>query len=99
MASRLLLHEYFKTLTQNVYFQPPTGTVMKYPAIRYTMTGVDQIYADDGHYHNEKCYEVIVIDRNPESSITNELLGLSMCSYVRHYAADGLNHDVFKIYW
>ena len=99
MASRLLLHEYFQTQTKNVYYQPPAGTVMKYPAIRYTRTSIDQIYADNNHYHNENCYEVIVIDRNPESPIVNELLKLSMCKYLRHYTADGLNHDVFAIYW
>lgn len=99
MASRLTLQEYFETLTKNVYFQPPVNTKMSYPAIRYQRTDIDNIFADDNPYHQERAYEVTVIDKNPDSTIVDEIAKMSMCRFSRHYAADGLNHDVFIIYW
>ena len=99
MASRLTLQEYFETLTNNVYFQPPVNTKMSYPAIRYRRQTIDNIHADDNPYHQERAYEVIVIDKNPDSPIVDEISKMSMCRYVRHYTADGLNHDIFIVYW
>lgn len=99
MASRLELHERLKTKCDNVYYQPPVGTKMTYPAIRYSRSKIDSIYADDDRYRNMFCYEVIVIDRNPDSPIVDDILCMPMCRHERHYTSDGLNHDVFKIYW
>ena len=56
MASRLTLQEYFETLTDNVYFQPPVNIKMSYPAIRYERSDIDTIFADDKPYHQEKRY-------------------------------------------
>ena len=99
MASRLELHNWLKTLCENVYYQPPVGTKMTYPAIRYSRTSVDTIHADDDPYRNVKCYEVIIIDRDPDSPLVDIFLSQKLCRHERHYTADGLNHDIFKIYW
>lgn len=99
MASRLTLQEYFETLTNNVYFQPPVNVKMNYPAIRYQRTDIDTTFADNNPYHQERAYEATVIDRNPDSTIVDEIAKMSMCRFSRHYVADGLNHDVFIIYW
>ena len=99
MASRLKLHEYFKTLTNNVYYQPPISQKMSYDAIRYSRYTFDDKFADDRHYHQEKAYEVTVISRNPDCPIVDEIAKMPLCRHSRHYTADGLNHDIFILYW
>lgn len=99
MASRQSLQTYFETLTQHVYFQPPTNTRMEYPAIRYERTDINAIFANDKPYHQVRAYEVTIIDKNPDSTIIDEISKMPMSRFSRHYTADGLNHDVFVIYW
>jgi len=99
MASRLTLDQTLRGFTNNVYYQPPTGTMMKYPAIRYRRNDIDIRHADNTSYNQTIGYEIIVIDRDPDSPITMEVAKLSGIRFVRNYQADGLNHDVFAIYW
>lgn len=98
MGSRLELHEKFKKLTKNVYYQPPTGERMQYPAIRYARTSIDNLHADDGVYKQSHAYIVTVIDRDPDSKIVDEISKFPTCRFIRHDTIDGLNHDVFIIY-
>ena len=100
MASRLKLHdELCKILgSTNVYYKPPSS--MKYPCIRYSLSGVDQSRANDKLYNATNRYEVIVIDYNPDSTIYKELMEhFAMCSFGRQYPADGLNHTVLTLYY
>lgn len=101
MASRLNLHdELCKTLGSNhVYFQPPPSVQMTYPAIVYSRDVIASEYADNEHYIGRKAYLVTVIDKNPDSSIVDALSLWPYCRYERHYAANNLNHDVFRIYY
>ena len=99
MASRLSLQSLFETFTNNVYYQSPVNTKMDYPAIKYSRSNIDSIHADDNPYHHDNKYEVIVIDRAPDSQIIDKILTISTVKHLRHYVSDGLNHDVFTIYW
>lgn len=98
MGNRLILDQMLRALTNNVYYQPPTGTMMKYPAIKYSRSTIDIRHADDGSYSQDTNYEIIVIDRNPDSPIVDAVSKFSGIRHSRHYTADGLNHDVFNIY-
>jgi hypothetical protein len=102
MASRLKLHEEFCEIlnNRNVYFKPPESKKMTYPCIRYNLSGINIRCADDRMYKNINEYEVIVIDRDPESEIHNKILGyFPMCNFIRSYIADNLNHTVLKLYY
>ena len=83
----------------NVYFQPPENTQMRYPCIVYNVDGVFDLFADNRKYLYDKGYMVTYIDWDPDSSVLEALLQMPMCSYVRHYESDNLNHDVFLIYF
>lgn len=83
----------------NVYFQPPGNTQMKYPCIVYNVDSVFDLFADNRKYLYDKGYMVTYIDWDPDSSVLEALLQMPMCSFVRHYESDGLNHDVFLIYF
>ena len=101
MASRLQLHILLEKLlgSKNVYFQPPASVKMSYPAIRYSRKNIENISADDAVYLQNSCYELIVIDKNPDSELVEKISKLPYCRFDRHYTKDNLNHDVFTIYY
>lgn len=85
--------------TGNVYYQPPDGLMMKYPAIRYSKSNIQGDFANNARYSKRTRYELILIDRDPDNPAIDELLKLPYCTHDRWYAADGLNHDVFTLYY
>ena len=100
MKTRLELQSVLEGIlgSKNVYFQPPTGLSMKYPAIVYSRNRIDNRHANNGVYHQNNSYQVIVIDKNPDTAFLVPLLGLPYCSFDRFYTADNLNHWVFTLY-
>lgn len=99
MGLRSELHQLLETLTPNVYFQPPENTRILYPCIIYTRDFANTKFADGIPYNHTKRYMVIVIDRNPDSDIPDKVAELPMTLFNRFYIADGLNHDVFNVYF
>lgn len=100
MASRLKLHSELVDILEsnNVYFNPPEGMKMNYPAIRYKRKTISSIFANNSVYTQDNCYELIAIYRDPDSELPMKLSRLPKCSHDRQYIADGLIHDVFTIY-
>lgn len=101
MASRLKLQTELEELlgTKNVYYSPPASLKMQYPAIVYSRSDIDNAHANNSVYKQEYAYEIIVIDRNPDSEIVKKVSRLPRCRFNRHYPSDNLNHDVFTIYY
>lgn len=83
----------------NVYFQPPPNVQMQYPCIVYKRDIADTKFAGNKPYRFTQRYQVTVIDRNPDSDITGLVAFLPMCIYLRFFTVNGLNHDVFNIYF
>lgn len=104
---RLELHEILCGITnitepdgdRHIYFDPPMGLKMKYPAIRYTRKTISKVYANNSTYTMRNPYELILIDKNPDSEYLGKILSLPYCEHDRHYTADNLHHDVFTIYY
>lgn len=85
--------------SDNVYFQPPPTIRMKYPCIVYERTSGDTQFADNNPYTFRLRYKINLICRQPEQEVLAKLAALPMCTYDRFYVADGLNHDVFNLYF
>lgn len=84
--------------TDRVYFSPPTH--MKYPCIRYDDAGEDVNYGDNTRYHVKRRWTIMIIDENPDSKIPANLVNhFPYCSKDRVYAADGLYHFVYNLYY
>lgn len=101
MASRLKLHEELCEIlgSRNVYFNPPEDHKMKYPAIRYSLSGVDHARANNVIYRNTNQYSVIVIDEDPDSTIFMRILEhFQMCSAGSPYTAENLSHFPLTLY-
>ena len=84
---------------RHVYFQPPENLTMEYPAIRYSLSDIDSKYANNKMYAGMKCYDIVVIDKEPDNPIIEKLLELPYASFNRHYVSDNLNHDIIKLYY
>ena len=99
MGQRLQLHQLLKTITDNVYFQPPTNVQLKYPCIIYNRDSIRTEFAGDRPYAHTTRYMVTVIDRDPDNEIVDKVANLPMSLFNRFYTADDLNHDVFSLYF
>lgn len=99
MAPRQQLHDILTAITPNVYFQPPENVRMEYPCIVYNRDFLDTKFADNEPFSLTKRYMVTVIDRDPDSDIPDRVAELPMSTFNRFFAADGLNHDVYQVFF
>lgn len=101
MGLRVHLQLLLETIlgSENVYFQPPPNVAMKYPCIVYKLDAASTEFASNVPYRHTKRYQVTVIDRNPDSDIPDKIARLPMCVSNRFFTADGLNHNVFNLYF
>ena len=101
MAPRLELQALLVDLigSNNVYFQPPPTLSMSYPCIVYSRDLARTSYADNIPYRNKTRYQLTVIDKNPDSEIVEKVSMLPMCTYIRFFAIQNLNHDIYHLYF
>ena len=83
--------------SRNVYFQPPESISIKYPAIVYTLSDIQNEHANDRVYMTGKTYMITLMDYDPDSETRTKLSQLPTISFDRHYTSSNLNHDVFVI--
>lgn len=105
-GNRLDLHEIFIDILgtkghpiSRVYFQPPSTIKLEYPCIIYKRSNQKDFFSNDRIYIGMKRYLVTVVDKNPDSLIPDKVLGLRYCSFSSHYSVDGLNHDIYTLYF
>lgn len=101
MERRLQLQAVLESVlgADSVYFQPPENIQMVYPAIVYGRDSLSVRFADNSPYFRMFRYQVTVIDPNPDSPLHEKLSGLPLTTYVRHFVADSLNHDIYNVYF
>lgn len=101
MGTRLELQTALEATQEgvNVYFQPPDSIKIVYPAIIYNRDYQHDDHADNIRYAYCRRYQVMVIDRDPDSAIPDKVSELPMSKYVRHFTTEGLNHDIYYVYF
>ena len=101
MHNRLDLHELLCEVlgSRNVYYSPPATIRMKYPAIVYSRSDIDNKFANDSVYKQSHVYSITVIDDDPDSEIVERMSLIPRCKFDRHFVSDNLNHDTFTIYY
>lgn len=105
-GSRLDLHNILidilgtkNSTVSRVYFQPPVSIKIEYPCIIYKRSDRKDLFSDDRIYLDMKQYSIMVVDKNPDSLIPDKVLDLQYCSFSTHFTVDGLNHDVYNLYY
>ena len=81
-----------------VKFQPPASYKMSYPCIRYKLIDMPPDFANNFPYRIEHCYELTVIDTDPNSPLREAISKFQLCKLTRVYESDNLHHYVFHIY-
>ena len=101
MDRRIELQNLLEEIIGNdhVYFQKPENVRMEYPAIKYDISNIRKIHADNIAYLRYKAYSVTVIDYDPDSEISEKISELPLCSFDRAYQANNLNHFVYTLYY
>ena len=99
MRRRLQLHEKFLEITPNVFYQPPANVQMAYPCIIYKRDAADTQFAGNKPYAYTQRYMVTAISRDPDDELHEKIALQPMCLFNRNYAANGLHHDVFNLYF
>lgn len=99
LSRRMKLHQILLEINPNVYFQPPNGLRMKYPAIVYNRSDMVTKFANNKPYGNVDGYSVTVIDTDPDGPIRKQVSELPTCKFNRFFASDDLNHDVFTLFF
>lgn len=101
MGTRLELQSLLEGIlgSRQVYFQPPESVRMKYPAIVYNRRPIGNTLANNSVYRQNHSYDIMVIDKDPESDIVLRISQLPQCRHDRHFRSDNLNHDVFTLYF
>lgn len=107
MGRRLDLHHNLRSLYERVtkkssegkvYFQPPASVRLSYPCIIYKLIDMPTNNANNFPYKIEHCYELSVIDTDPNSELREQVARMFTCRLVRVYESDNLHHYVFHIY-
>lgn len=102
MEKRLQLEDELAEIlgTDNVIFQPSGSTRLTYPCILYEKSGFKSQQADNRNYLVTQKYDITVIYKDPDESITKRILEhFEKCSFDRTYKAENLYHDTLTIYY
>ena len=83
-----------------IYFQPPSGDRIKYPCITYYRNDTNVDKADNRRYKSFTRYTVNWIGETPSGPLIDKMLDhFAYCTHENSYVSNGLNHDVFTIYY
>jgi hypothetical protein len=85
--------------SRNVYFQPPTGTKLNYPAIVYKLATANDVHADNKIYRRLYRYSLTYITKNPDDPMTDKIDDMQYCSFDTAFSSDNLNHYVYTIWY
>lgn len=103
MGQRLELQAILEGLleTRNVHFQPKSNIKLDYSSdlIIYKRDWALTQFATNHPYRYEWRYQITLISTDADTPNKEKLLQLPMCIYDRYYAVDGLNHDVYKLFF
>lgn len=101
MRNRETFHEVLVEAlgSNNVYFQPPESVKLKYPCVIYSLSGSNNISANDSKYIKRKRYTVTLVDYDPDSDLADNFEDIPYSSFDRMYAANNLNHFVYTIFY
>lgn len=104
--SRIDLHNIFVDLLETksetetrVYFQPPATIKLKYPCIIYKRSNRRDFFSNNRKYLGMMRYDVTIVDKNPDSDIPEKVAQLPYTEFSSHFTVDGLNHDIYTIYF
>lgn len=96
---RLLLHQQLFVFANNLYFQPPSNVLMKYPCIVYEKATPDKKNANNRTYVSSDEYQITVIERDPDSNTADDIVAaIPYSAIANRFVTDNLYHTIIKLY-
>lgn len=84
--------------SNNVYFQPPTNTSIKYPCIVYEFKRFNIQPADNKPYVVSGRWEIHHMYKNPKHDLKEKFVfGVPFCRFDRRIVTDGVYNDYYVI--
>lgn len=81
---------------RRVYFNPPENLKMEYPCLRYELSKINNLQADNVHFDGYGRYELTYLTPNPDDPMVDKLLDtLPRCRFDRCNVYQGLYHFVY----
>lgn len=101
MKTRESLNDELKKIlgNGNVYFQPPESIKLKYPCIIYSLKDMNITNANNRKYLRNRKYELMLIDKDPDSVYVDKILNFQYCRLGNIYVTDSLNHFIFELFY
>lgn len=102
MERRYKLNEALQKVlgSNNVYFEPPENLKLNYDCIIYKRNRAKKFRADNKRYINHEFYELLIISKNPDNHIADELeKSFEYCEHQRSFTTNGLHHSVVYLYY
>lgn len=97
LALQVILEELLGS--SNVYFQPPRGLNISYPAIVYNIDSSMTEYANGKPYKIQDRYHIQYIDRKNNLDVHRKIQELPMTRFTSYFSTDGLNHYNYTIHY
>lgn len=98
MSKRIKLDTILRSISTNLYYQPPSNLKLSYPCIVYSLEHDKVSYSNGKKYSIYNQYQITLISKNPDDPIHEKLSNLEFCRFDRRFISDNLYHDVFTIY-
>ena len=101
MTREMLQNELEEILgSEQVYFQRPESTKLKYPAIVYSLSDKVAKNADNKKYLLTNRYTVTVMSPRSTNTIADEILRhFQHSAFDRRFVSDNLYHDVLTVFY
>lgn len=98
VSPRIEFDHVLRELWGQVYYNPPAGYRMVYPAIVYSLDSADTTFADNIPYRVERRYQVQVITKDPDSHLVDLVARLPTAVLQSTFVQDSLYHFSFRVY-
>lgn len=98
-AKRIDFHNKLVAACGRSYYQPIQNTKLEYPCIVYEELPETVLYANDKRFETIPQVQITVIDRDPDSEITDKLVErFPESRMVNKTVVDNLYHTIYELY-
>lgn len=97
MEKRHKIDKILREICPNVIFGTKTNTTLVYPYIRYSLSNINNNYANNNKYINKERYRVILVEQSFDTKLFKKISDLPYTIFETQYNTDGLYQSIFTL--